>query len=440
MSEQILEARVAVLQPPPIQGLSSTGGFDFMIEDREGKGIEATASVAERFLDAARARPELAGVFTTFSAKVPQLRFDVDRVKARRLDVPVSDIFSVLQTNLGSYYVNDFNLFGKTWKVMVQAESRDRQRPEDVTRLYVLNHQGEKVPLSALGEVKYALGPIDAPHYNMYNAAPDHRPARAGVQLGPGDRGHAGGGRRGAAGGLQLRVDRHDLPGAEDRQHGVVHLRPVDRLRLPVHGGPLRELDPAAGHHPDRSLGDLRGDDRLWLYDMPLDVFGQIGLVMLIGLETKNAILIVEFGVELMEKHGMGIIESAKEASRQRLRPILMTSFAFVFGVLPMAIATGGGAYSRNSLGVVIAFGIAISTVLERFVIPIYYVLGERLSRPRAGADRSKSATPIEGNGHGPGAIAARPSPPWPSKVKSSKQESLSDATPNPAGTPPLAR
>ena len=122
----------------------------------------------------------------------------------------------------------------------------------------------------------------------------------------------------------------------------------------------------------------------LWLYDMPLDVFGQIGLVMLIGLETKNAILIVEFGVELMEKHGMSIIDSAKEAARQRLRPILMTSFAFVFGVLPMAQATGAGAYSRNSLGVVIAFGIAVSTVLGRFVIPIYYVLGERLrgSRP----------------------------------------------------------
>jgi HAE1 family hydrophobic/amphiphilic exporter-1 len=117
----------------------------------------------------------------------------------------------------------------------------------------------------------------------------------------------------------------------------------------------------------------------LWLYGMPLDVFGQIGLVMLIGLETKNAILIVEFGVELKEKHGMSIIDSAKEAARQRLRPILMTSFAFVMGVLPMARATGAGAYSRNSLGVVIAFGILISTVLGRFVIPIYYVLGERL-------------------------------------------------------------
>ena len=117
----------------------------------------------------------------------------------------------------------------------------------------------------------------------------------------------------------------------------------------------------------------------LWLYDMPLDIFGQIGLVMLIGLETKNAILIVEFGVEMRQKRGMSIVESAKAASRERLRPILMTSFAFVMGVLPMARATGAGAYSRNSLGIVIAFGIAVSTILGRFVIPIYYVLGERL-------------------------------------------------------------
>ena len=148
LSEQVRDARVAVLQPPPIQGLSSTGGFDFMIEDREGKGVEATASVTERFLDAARERPELAGVFTNFSARVPQLRFDIDRIKARRLGVAVSDVFSVLQANLGAYYVNDFNLYGKTWKVLVQAEARGRHRPEDVARLYALNHKGDKVPLA----------------------------------------------------------------------------------------------------------------------------------------------------------------------------------------------------------------------------------------------------------------------------------------------------
>ncbi len=148
----------------------------------------------------------------------------------------------------------------------------------------------------------------------------------------------------------------------------------------------------------------------LWIYDMPLDVFGQIGLVMLIGLETKNAILVVEFGVEMRQKHGMSIIESAKAASRERLRPILMTSFAFVMGVLPMARATGAGAYSRNSLGIVIAFGIAVSTVLGRFVIPIYYVLGERIIDFFAGL-RPSDEEPMDGDeGHpnheGPGGLA----------------------------------
>ena len=164
-----------------------------MIEDREGKGVEAMASVTDRFLDEARKRPELAGVFTTFSARVPQLQFDIDRTKARRLDVAVSDVFSVLQANLGAYYVNDFNLYGKIWKVMVQAEANGAApSPRTSPGLYVLNHKGGKVPLSALGEVKYTLGPIDVPHYNMYTAAKITGQPAAGLQLGPGDRGDAG--------------------------------------------------------------------------------------------------------------------------------------------------------------------------------------------------------------------------------------------------------
>jgi HAE1 family hydrophobic/amphiphilic exporter-1 len=402
VSEQVADARVAVLQPPPIQGLSSTGGFDFMIEDREGKGVEATAAVADRFLDEARKRPELAGVFTTFSARVPQLRFDLDRVKARRLDVSVSDVFSVLQTNLGAYYVNDFNLYGKTWKVMVQAESRDRHEPEDVSRLYVLNRKGQKVPLSALGRVKRTLGPIDAPHYNMYNAA------RITGQPAPGfSSGQAIAAMEAVAAEVLPEGFGYEWTGTTFQEQKTGNMATyifalsvvcVFLFMAALYESWIRPLVIILTV-PLATFGAMVG---LWLYDLPLDVFGQIGLVMLIGLETKNAILIVEFGVELMEKHGMGIIESAKEASRQRLRPILMTSFAFVFGVLPMARATGAGAYSRNSLGVVIAFGIAVSTVLGRFVIPIYYVLGERLRGPSTHPAGPAPASPAaEGDGVG---------------------------------------
>ena len=389
----VRDAMVMVLQPPPIRGLSQTGGFELMIEDRSGKGVDALQKVVDRFQDEARKRPELAGVFSTFSARVPQLKFDVDRTKARRLDVPISDLFATLQANLGGYYVNDFDLYGKVWKVMVQAEGGVRTKPEDIQNLYVLNRKGERVPLSSLGEVRYALGPIDVPHYNLY--------ASAKMNGGP-----APGYSSGQALAAMQEVADEVLPegfGTEwtgttfqEQKTGnqATYIFALSVVCVFLFMAALYEswIRPTVIilTVPLAMFGAMVG---LWLYDMPLDVFGQIGLVMLIGLETKNAILIVEFGVEMRRERGMSILESAKAASRERLRPILMTSFAFVMGVLPMARATGAGAYSRNSLGIVIAFGIAVSTVLGRFVIPIYYVLGERLidhfARGRGESNRS---------------------------------------------------
>jgi hydrophobe/amphiphile efflux-1 (HAE1) family protein len=379
VSSQIRDAIVMVLQPPPIRGLSQTGGFEMMIEDRAGKGVQAIQTVIDQFQTKARERPELAGVFSTFSARVPQLKFDLDRTKARRLDVPVSDVFAVLQTNLGAYYINDFNLYGKVWKVLMQAEGNVRSKPEDIQRLYVLNRQGQKVPLSSLGDVKYALGPIDVPHYNLYGAAK--------INGGP-----APGYSSGQAQDAMQEVAAAVLPEGfgfewtgttfQEQQTGNLstYIFALSVVCVFLFMAALYEswIRPTVIilTVPLAMFGAIVG---LWLFNMPLDVFGQIGLVMLIGLETKNAILIVEFGVEMRQKHGMSIIDSAKTASRERLRPILMTSFAFVMGVLPMARSTGAGAYSRNSLGIVIAFGIGVSTILGRFVIPIYYVLGERI-------------------------------------------------------------
>jgi hydrophobe/amphiphile efflux-1 (HAE1) family protein len=376
---EVRGAVALVLEPPPIRGLSQTGGFEFMIEDRDGKGVEALAQVTDRFLDAARKRPELAALFTPFSARVPQLRFLLDRTKAQRLDVAVSDVFDVLQAHLAGYYVNDFNLYGKVWKVFIEAEANYRAKTADINRLYVLNRQGKRVPLSALGDVTYTLGPIDAPHYNLYNAAKINGQPAPGFSSGQAIR-------------AMEEVADSTLPEGfsyewtgttfQEQKTGniatwifALSIVCVFLFMAALYESWIRPLVIILTV-PLAMFGAMIG---LWLYDMPLDVFGQIGLVMLIGLETKNAILIVEFGVELQHKQGLGIIESAKEAARQRLRPILMTSFAFVMGVLPMARATGAGAYSRNSLGVVIAFGILISTVLGRFVIPVYYVLGERL-------------------------------------------------------------
>jgi HAE1 family hydrophobic/amphiphilic exporter-1 len=407
LSSRVRDAQVLVLAPPAIRGLSPTGGFEMMIEDRTGKGVEALQRVVDRFQDESRKRPELVGVFSTYSARVPQLKFDVDRTKARRLDVPISDVFATLQANLGGFYINDFDLYGKVWKVMIQAEGGVRSRPEDIENLYVLNRQGQRVHLRSLGEVRYALGPIDVPHYNLYAAAKINGAPAPGYSSGQ-------------ALAAMERVAAAVLPEGfgyewtgttfqeQKTRNTASYLFALSVVCVFLFMAALYEswVRPLVIilTVPLATFGAVLG---LWLYDMPLDVFGQIGLVMLIGLETKNAILIVEFGVALREKKGMGIIESAKAASRERLRPILMTSFAFVVGVLPMARATGAGAYSRNSLGVVIAFGMAVSTILGRFVIPINYVLGERLtdcfSSPRD--DEDEAATPVAtgANGHANG-------------------------------------
>jgi hydrophobe/amphiphile efflux-1 (HAE1) family protein len=395
----VRDAMVMVLQPPPIRGLSQTGGFELMVEDRAGKGVGALQGVVDRLQDEARKRPELAGVFSTFSARVPQLKFDVDRTKARRLDVSIADLFATLQANLGGYYVNDFDLYGKVWKVMIQAEGGTRTRPEDIQGLYVLNGKGEKVPLGSLGEVRYALGPIDVPHYNLYAAA------KINGQPAPGySSGQALAAMREVAAKVLPDGFGTEWTGTTYQEqktgHQAVFIFGLSVVCVFLFMAALYEswVRPAVIilTVPLATFGAMVG---LWLYDMPLDVFGQIGLVMLIGLETKNAILIVEFGVEMRRGRGMGILESAKAASRERLRPILMTSFAFVMGVLPMARATGAGAYSRNSLGVVIAFGMAVSTILGRFVIPIYYVLGERLIDRLARA-RERGDRPVEGDDH----------------------------------------
>jgi hydrophobe/amphiphile efflux-1 (HAE1) family protein len=397
LQKTISGAVALVIQPPPIRGLSQTGGFEFMIEDREGKGVGALALVTDRFLDEARKRPELAGVFTPFSARVPQLRFLLDRTKAQRLDVAVSDVFSVLQAYLGGLYVNDFNLYGKVWKVYIQAEGSRRANPNDIGRLYVLNHQGKKIPLTSLGDVTYTLAPIDVPHYNLYNAAKITGQPAPGYSSGQAIRAMEEVAEATLSEGFS-----YEWTGTtfQEQRTGSVavwifalSIVCVFLFMAALYESWIRPMVIILTV-PLAMFGAMIG---LWLYDMPLDVFGQIGLVMLIGLETKNAILIVEFGVELMHKQGMGIIDSAKEAARQRLRPILMTSFAFVMGVLPMARATGAGAYSRNSLGVVIAFGILISTVLGRFVIPVYYVLGERLIRVLSrGEDEADPADDFE--------------------------------------------
>lgn len=413
LREEVRDAMALVFPPPPIQGLGTTGGFEFLLEDREGRGAEALGGVVDAFLAAASRRPELAGLYTPFSTRVPQIRFELDRTKARTLEVPVENVFQTLQVYLGGLYVNDFNRFGKTWRVYVQAEGGRRTRPEDITTLKVLNRRGQGVPLASLGKIDTIVAPIDIPHYNLYTAA------KISGQPGPGYS-------SGQAIAAMQEVAEEVLPPGFGYEWTGTTYQELKTGNLAVVIFALSIvccfLFMAALYEswvrplviiltvPLATFGALLG---LWLFNLPLDVFGQIGLVMLIGLETKNAILIVEAGVEQMRTHGKTIVEAAQIAARERLRPILMTSFAFIMGVLPMARATGAGAYSRNSLGIVIAMGMLVSTILGRFVIPVYFVLGERLiawAKSRKPRDPGDDGTPPErvAVGHGedlPGAV-----------------------------------
>jgi len=397
VAARIKEAQVLVFPPPPIQGLGATGGFELLIEDREGRGVAALAKVTDDFLAQARRRVELSGLFTPFSARVPQLKFELDRIKARTLEVPVSTVFDTLQVYLGGYYVNDFNRFGKTWRVYLQAKGDRRITPDDILRLRVLNRNAEEVPLAALGEVKPTAGPIDVPHYNLYNAAKITGNPAPGYSSG-----QAVQAMEELAAAVLPEGFGFEWTGSTYQEQKTgnqamfifgLSIVCVFLFMAALYESWVRPLV-IIMTVPLAMFGAIVG---LWAFSLPLDIFGQIGLVMLIGLETKNAILVVEFGVELMQKQGMSIIDSAKEAARQRLRPILMTSFAFIMGVLPMARATGAGAYSRNSLGIVIASGMLISTILGRFVIPVYYVLGERI----IGAGRSAPIEAHDENGIG---------------------------------------
>ena len=295
---------VMVLQPPAIRGLSQTGGFELMIEDRSGKGVDALQKVVDRFQDEARKRPELAGVFSTFSARVPQLKFDIDRTKARRLDVPITDLFATLQANLGGYYVNDFDLYGKVWKVMVQAEGGVRTKPEDISEPLRPEPQGGPRPAQLAGR-----GPL--------RPRADRRAPLQPLRLGQDERRARPGFSSGQALAAMQEVAAEVLPegfGTEwtgttfqEQKTGnqATYIFALSVVCVFLFMAALYEswIRPTVIilTVPLAMFGAVVG---LWLYDMPLDVFGQIGLVMLIGLETKNAILIVEFGVEMRGSMG----------------------------------------------------------------------------------------------------------------------------------------
>jgi hydrophobe/amphiphile efflux-1 (HAE1) family protein len=373
---------------PPILGLSNTGGFQFMLEDRSGGDIAGMARAAELLTAAAAKRPELTSVVSTFRPSVPTYTVHMDTDKLQTLGVPVTDAYNTLQTFLGGLYVNDFNQFGHTWQVLLQAEANYRQQPSDVGRYYVRNGQGDMVPLSTVASVDPTGGPDVIYRYNRFRA----------IQiLGSPAPGYSSGQ---ATAAMEQIAASALPPGYGFEWTGTTYQeKQAQGSELAIFGfaAVLVFLFLAALYESwsipfavlfALPLGMFGALAFVYLRSYPYDIYTQIGIVTLIGLAAKNAILIVEFAKESHEK-GKTIREAALEAAHLRLRPILMTSFAFILGVVPLAVATGASSAARRSLGTAVFGGMLTATLLAIFIVPVLYVLIESVVERRpAGAVR----------------------------------------------------
>jgi hydrophobe/amphiphile efflux-1 (HAE1) family protein len=372
---------------PPILGLGTSGGFEFMLEDRSGGSIEQLAQATDQLVAEASKRPELRNVISTFRNTVPQYRVDLDREKAETLGIPVTDVYNALQTFLGGLYVNDFNRFGRTWRVYLQADPDFRRQPSDVNRFYVRTSQGDMVPLSTLVHTEAVSGPDVIYRYNRYRAVKIIGSAAPGYSSGQ------------AAAAMEDLAKQ--LPnGFGYEWTGTVYQQKLSEGKEGYTFGlaaVLVFLFLAALYEswstpfsvilavPLGIFGALLG---IFSRSYAYDVYTQIGIVTLIGLAAKNAILIVEFA-KLRQEEGESIENAAIAAAQLRLRPILMTSFAFILGVVPLVIATGAGAGARRALGTTVFSGMVAATILAVFIVPALYVVVNRI------ATRRKAAAPV---------------------------------------------
>jgi hydrophobic/amphiphilic exporter-1 (mainly G- bacteria), HAE1 family len=398
-------AIVFAFPPPAIQGVGTAGGFTFVLEDRAGKDIPFLAANVTRFMEAARKRPEIASINTTFLPIVPQLFVNVDRDKALKEGVELSEVYKTLQAFMGGYFVDYFNRFGRQWQVYVQAEGDYRTRPENLGLFYVRNHDGEAVPLAALTSTKSISGPEFTMRYNLYRSAQFNGSAAPGYSS------------------VQATKALEDV---------FAQTMPPE-MGFDYLGMSFQEQKAAQGVPPAAIFGlsflfvflilaalyeswslpfsVLLGTPiaifgafaALWSRQMVNNVFAQIGLVMLIGLAAKNAILIVEFA-RLEYERGKPLIEAALTGARIRLRPILMTSFAFILGTVPLALASGAGAVSRRIIGTVVIGGMLAATCVAACLIPVAFFVVEKLARGRPHVQQDAAAA-LPGEPSGEGAI-----------------------------------
>ncbi|MDG3555463.1 efflux RND transporter permease subunit [Acinetobacter bereziniae] len=371
---QIPDGFVGIFPPPPVPGLGSTGGFKLQIEDRSGHGFNALAQVQAQIMAKAAQAPELVGMLASFQANAPQLEVDIDRVKAKSQGVALNEIFETLQVNMGSIYVNDFNRFGRTYKVIVQADAPFRMQSQDLEQLKVRNSAGEMIPLSTFVNITRSSGPDRVMHYNSFRSADISGSPAPGYSSGQ------------AADAIE-KIVKETLPQGmtyewtdltyQEKMAGntALYIFPLTVI--------LAFLILAAQYNswsmpfavlliaPMALLSAIVG---VWLSGSDNNIFTQIGFVVLVGLAAKNAILIVEFA-RTKEEEGLDPLDAVLEAARLRLRPILMTSIAFIAGVIPLVLATGAGAEMRHAMGIAVFSGMLGVTIFGLLFTPVFYVV-----------------------------------------------------------------
>jgi multidrug efflux pump len=394
---EVQEAQVAVFGPPPVEGLGNAGGFRLMLEDRGDLGLSVLQGQADQLAERANEQPGIVGVINTFRADAPQLYVDIDRSKVKMMGVELSEVFNTLQYYLGGYYVNDFNRFGRTWQVNVQAEAPYRLTAAGVQQLKLRNKQGEMIPLGTIATIEDSTGPVLLTRYNMYPAA-----ALQGAWL------------PGMSSGQVIATMEHlaaeTLPAAivpEWTELTYLQIQAGNTAIFAFVGAVVLVFLVLAAQYESWSMPlavilvvpmcVLSAVVGVALARMDVNIFVQVGFVVLVGLAAKNAILVVEFARELRHAEGISAFDAALVASKIRLRPIVMTSFAFILGVAPLVYASGAGAEMRRTLGTAVFSGMLGVTLFGLLLTPVFYYVVERVFGRNQGATQSKAAQAAEG-------------------------------------------